>query len=94
MNISKCGINCCSHKDNYVFFLVCRHIFWLGDLNYRVTLDKEAIKIRSDYNFLYNYDQLYKEKQRMRIFRDYVEGRITFKPTYKYDVGTDIWDSR
>jgi hypothetical protein len=33
-------------------------------------------------------DQLLQEAERGRIFNGYCEGRLTFKPTYKYDVGS------
>lgn len=46
-----------------------------------------------DYNQLYPFDQLYQEKLRKRIFREYKEGKILFGPTYKYNPGTDDWDS-
>ena len=26
-------------------------------------------------------------------FKNFIEGRITFEPTYKYDVGTDHYDT-
>ena len=26
-------------------------------------------------------------------FTGYMEGRISFKPTYKFDPGTDVWDT-
>jgi hypothetical protein len=29
-----------------------------------------------------------------RVFTGYQEGDITFLPTYKYDNGTDIYDTR
>lgn len=38
-------------------------------------------------------DQLYQEMQLRRVFLNYSEGPITFRPTYKYDPGTDDWDS-
>lgn len=29
-----------------------------------------------------------------RVFNGYQEGYITFLPTYKYDNGTDVYDTR
>uniref|UniRef100_A0AAG5DKC1 Rho-GAP domain-containing protein n=1 Tax=Anopheles atroparvus TaxID=41427 RepID=A0AAG5DKC1_ANOAO len=73
------------------------HIFWIGDLNYRLDgpdVTQEYVNRKDrDYNQLYQHDQLYVEKRRNRIFRDYKEGKILFPPTYKYNPGTDEWDS-
>lgn len=70
-------------------------IFWIGDLNYRLTsTDDEQIKTFCDYDRIFYLDQFHVEqKQKKRIFRDFKEGKITFRPTYKYDAGTDEWDS-
>lgn len=32
--------------------------------------------------------------KRGNVFKGYKEGLISFLPTYKYDVGTDIYDTR
>ena len=69
-------------------------IFWIGDLNYRITIaDDEQIKMFCSYDKWFYFDQLHIEKQKKRVFRDFQEGKITFKATYKYDPGTDEWDS-
>lgn len=39
-------------------------------------------------------DQLNRQRHQKNVFDGYREGLITFKPTYKYDPGTDEWDSR
>jgi inositol polyphosphate 5-phosphatase INPP5B/F len=70
-------------------------VFWLGDLNYRLTkTDDEQIRSFCAYEKVFYLDQLYVQKvQDKRVFRDFQEGKITFRPTYKYDPGTDDWDS-
>lgn len=39
-------------------------------------------------------DQLVQQRQLGRVLQGYHEAEIKFKPTYKYDPGTDNWDSR
>ena len=38
-------------------------------------------------------DQLREQKNKGKVFVGYFEGKINFQPTYKYDPGTDNWDS-
>ena len=38
--------------------------------------------------------QLHEERARGNVFNGFSEGEITFRPTYKFDPGTDNWDSR
>ena len=76
-------------------------IFWIGDLNYRVQtsqeMTSELIKAHAD-NFqiqtLLKHDQLLNEVKKGIVFSDFIEKPIDFKPTYKYDPGTNDWDSR
>lgn len=73
-------------------------MFWLGDLNYRVNdIDAERCKIlieKGRLDKLLENDQLNVQKNLKKCFVGFEEGPITFKPTYKYDPGTDNWDSR
>jgi len=39
-------------------------------------------------------DQLEQQRKNGRVFQGFQEAEIDFKPTYKYDPGTDNWDSR
>lgn len=38
-------------------------------------------------------DQLLLEAERGQIFDGYCEGTLTFKPTYKYNIGTSNYDT-
>jgi Phosphatidylinositol 5-phosphate phosphatase len=81
-----------------VMLLLCSQVYWLGDLNYRITeLDPWRVKDYIDsgnYLPLLKYDQLHQQHGSKNVFAGYQEGSITFRPTYKYDPGTDDWDSR
>jgi len=69
-----------------------------GDLNYRIDISRESAihKVKhNDLAPLLERDQLLSERRknpgfRLRVFN---ENPITFAPTYKYDVGTDVYDS-
>lgn len=73
-------------------------LIWCGDLNYRVNyLKRDDIVNKVGENKideLLEYDQLSIERNAGRTFPMFDEGRITFHPTYKYDSGTDEYDSR
>ncbi|XP_031549420.1 inositol polyphosphate 5-phosphatase OCRL-like isoform X2 [Actinia tenebrosa] len=72
-------------------------VFWLGDLNYRISdMDVEQTKILIEegrLDVLLKKDQLLVQKQQENCFVGFNEGLITFKPTYKYNPGSDNWDS-
>ncbi|XP_060690917.1 phosphatidylinositol 3,4,5-trisphosphate 5-phosphatase 1 isoform X1 [Hemiscyllium ocellatum] len=67
------------------------HLFWLGDLNYRVELPtQEAENIvekikQQQYQELLTKDQLIMEKNDKKVFLQFQEEDITFPPTYRYE---------
>ncbi len=72
-------------------------LIWCGDLNYRVNLHESVIKnwLRQDrLDVLLDYDQLSIERKAGRTFPMFEEGPIHFPPTYKYDAGTNQYDTR
>lgn len=72
------------------------YVFWCGDFNYRVDMDKEEIKeyVR-DNNLapILESDQLNKQKLAGNVFKNCFEGEITFPPTYKYDLFSEEFDT-
>ena len=44
--------------------------------------------------FFFRFIQLCRERKANRVFNNFEEGHIEFKPTYKYDPGTDDFDTR
>ncbi|XP_007904906.1 synaptojanin-1 isoform X2 [Callorhinchus milii] len=72
------------------------YVFWCGDFNYRIDLQNEDVKelIRQqNWKSLLLGDQLLNQKSIGNIFRDFLEGDITFAPTYKYDLFSDDYDT-
>ncbi|CAO0793176.1 unnamed protein product [Mucor circinelloides] len=72
------------------------NVIWVSDLNYRVSLpNEEARSYAKEGNIeaLLRNDQLQREMRQGRVFNGYQEGYITFLPTYKYDNGTDVYDT-
>lgn len=71
-------------------------MIWLGDFNYRIGLNSEnarALIKRRDLETLYENDQLNLQMVAGLAFPFYSEARITFLPTYKFDLGTDTYDT-
>lgn len=48
----------------------------------------------ANYSPVLALDQLGQQRRLGRVFQGFHEADVTFKPTYKYDPGTDNWDSR
>ncbi|XP_052790393.1 uncharacterized protein LOC128224553 [Mya arenaria] len=79
-------------------------VFWLGDLNFRIEVyqGKAAVENivsyieeqeHSNFEDLVAGDQLTKLIVEGSIFQGFQEGRINFRPTYKYDIGQDTFDT-
>uniref|UniRef100_A0A671M8E8 phosphatidylinositol-3,4,5-trisphosphate 5-phosphatase n=1 Tax=Sinocyclocheilus anshuiensis TaxID=1608454 RepID=A0A671M8E8_9TELE len=67
------------------------HLFWCGDLNYRLDLD--ALDIlkhvsKREFDELMCADQLIRERHRRKAFFNFKEEKILFPPTYRYERGS------
>jgi len=72
-------------------------VFWLGDLNYRVAAGNrrmvDSLIKQNMIEVLLANDQLNVERESGNVFRGFIEGQITFLPTYKFDHRTNTYDS-
>lgn len=76
--------------------LAHEHVFWFGDFNYRVEQDAGLVKTAIEegrWMEMLQYDQLRPRMADGRVFVGFVEAPITFPPTYKFDPGTNIYDT-
>ncbi|XP_024118293.1 synaptojanin-1 isoform X3 [Oryzias melastigma] len=72
------------------------YVFWCGDFNYRINLPNEEVKelIRQqNWDALTAGDQLVEQKNAGAIFRGFIEGKLDFAPTYKYDLFSEDYDT-
>ncbi|KAI8816093.1 Sac phosphatase domain-containing protein [Fimicolochytrium jonesii] len=72
-------------------------IFWFGDFNYRINLPNDEIRARvrrHELAYLTTADQLNDQRREGLAFDGFQEGDVsTFDPTYKYDNGTQTYDT-
>ncbi|XP_059468868.1 synaptojanin-1 [Neocloeon triangulifer] len=72
------------------------YVFWCGDFNYRIDMDKDEIKElvkKGDLQQILLNDQLKKSQAEGNCFKNYIEGDVDFPPTYKYDLFSDDFDT-
>jgi hypothetical protein len=74
-------------------------VLWVGDLNYRINdlTREDIIELigKEDYSKLRTHDQLNIERlHNPLVFPHYHESIVTFAPSYKFDPGTDMYDSK
>ncbi|KAA8498711.1 Phosphatidylinositol 3,4,5-trisphosphate 5-phosphatase 1 [Porphyridium purpureum] len=72
----------------------CHHLFWMGDLNYRIDLARETVLecvASEQWTVLGKRDQLFEQRALNRAFYGFKEGKLCFPPTYKYAPG--VWDA-
>ncbi|XP_067862428.1 phosphatidylinositol 4,5-bisphosphate 5-phosphatase A [Heptranchias perlo] len=72
-------------------------VFWFGDLNFRIEqydirFVKSAIE-KNKLGLLWEKDQLNIAKVIEPALNGFQEGPLNFRPTYKYDVGTNTFDT-
>ncbi|KAG8590227.1 hypothetical protein GDO81_006685 [Engystomops pustulosus] len=73
-------------------------VFWFGDLNFRIAdfgihFIREVVN-SNRYNLLWEKDQLNIAKKKERFLQGFLEGPLKFKPTYKFDLNSDVYDTR
>ncbi|KAM6124669.1 phosphatidylinositol 3,4,5-trisphosphate 5-phosphatase 2-like [Phoenicopterus ruber ruber] len=67
------------------------HLFWFGDLNYRLDMDVQDILAhitKKEFEVLLAVDQLNLEREKNKVFLRFSEGDISFPPTYRYERGS------
>ncbi|OJT12528.1 Inositol-1,4,5-trisphosphate 5-phosphatase 1 [Trametes pubescens] len=73
-----------------------QNVIWLADTNYRIDLDNDRARTLAsidDFDALLAADQLRRAMDERAVFEGYQEGPLLFRPTYKYDLGTDNYDT-
>uniref|UniRef100_A0A7S4P4K0 Rho-GAP domain-containing protein n=1 Tax=Paramoeba aestuarina TaxID=180227 RepID=A0A7S4P4K0_9EUKA len=73
------------------------HIFWMGDLNYRIEgISNNEVRTAigsGNLDKLVDFDQLRRQVEQGLAFTEFSEGPLTFDPTYKYDNESIYYDT-
>uniref|UniRef100_A0A803J9S7 Inositol polyphosphate-related phosphatase domain-containing protein n=1 Tax=Xenopus tropicalis TaxID=8364 RepID=A0A803J9S7_XENTR len=87
----------CSHPDDVTSRF--DEVFWFGDFNFRLSKSRTEMNSilenipQNDVSSLLQYDQLSEEVNKGTLFRGFKEADIHFFPTYKFDIGSDVYDT-
>ncbi|XP_068596310.1 inositol polyphosphate phosphatase-like 1b [Brachionichthys hirsutus] len=79
------------HLSSFDISLRFTHLFWCGDLNYRLDLDVQDILkhvSKREFDELMCADQLTRERHKRKAFLNFKEEKIAFPPTYRYERGS------
>ncbi|XP_033374806.1 inositol polyphosphate 5-phosphatase K isoform X1 [Parus major] len=73
-------------------------LFWFGDLNFRIAdygihFVRESINNKR-FSLLWEKDQLNMAKKNEPFLKEFKEGPLQFKPTYKFDLYSEVYDTR
>jgi hypothetical protein len=94
------SLNFANTKSHLTLDVACHeHIYWLGDLNYRVGgnhSDQEVMDVveRNEWPSLLEHEQLMVQRELGNVFVGFEEGKVVFAPTYKFQPGTDRYEKR
>ncbi|KAL5636707.1 hypothetical protein ACGC1H_000616 [Rhizoctonia solani] len=72
------------------------NVIWLADTNYRINLENNEVRylaVNDQLGVLYDADQLKLAMEAQVAFMGYEEGPILFRPTYRYDLYSDEYDT-
>ena len=72
------------------------YLFWFGDLNYRLSLERESVikhLEEGSFDLVRKSDQLVREMQNEKVFVGFKEASVNFPPTYKFDIETNNFDT-
>ena len=86
--------------------LYADHIFWAGDLNYRIDMGAgvhgsadefsrvKKLGMAGELGPLIACDQLQREMTAGRVFPGFVEAEINFRPSYRMERGVDMYNNK
>lgn len=71
-------------------------VFWAGDFNFRIFGTRnivDSLLLDERHDVLFSYDQLNMLMKFDETFVGLVEGPLNFRPTYKFDKNSDVYDT-